>query len=107
MSDFTLNDLEALVERRSEASPDESWTARLVVSGQSKAAKKLGEEAIEAVIAAAAGDRENLVHEAADVLYHLMVVLKIADIRLETVMSELERRTGQSGLSEKASRKDP
>ncbi|MCL6708913.1 phosphoribosyl-ATP diphosphatase [Pseudomonas sp. R2.Fl] len=107
MTGFSLTDLEAIVARRAEASPDESWTAKLVAAGQPKAAKKLGEEVIEAVMAAAIGDRENLVYEAADVLYHLMVVLKIAGIPLETVMRELERRTGQSGLSEKASRKDP
>lgn len=107
MSSFTLADLEAIVAHRSEASPEESWTAKLVASGQQKAAKKLGEEAIEAVMAAVTNDRDNLLYEAADVLYHLMVVLKIADIPLEAVMSELERRTGQSGLSEKASRKEP
>ncbi|MBO3758308.1 phosphoribosyl-ATP diphosphatase [Ciceribacter sp. L1K22] len=107
MSKFTLQDLEAIVDERSSAPADESWTARLIASGQAKAAKKLGEEAIEAVIAATIGDRDNLVYEAADILYHLMVVLKIADIPLQAVMSELERRTGQSGLSEKASRKDP
>lgn len=107
MTGFSLTDLEAIVARRAAASPDESWTAKLVAAGQPKAAKKLGEEAIEAVMAAVTEDRENLIYEAADVLYHLMVVLKIAGIPLETVMQELERRTGQSGLTEKASRKDP
>jgi phosphoribosyl-ATP pyrophosphohydrolase len=107
MTGFSLTDLEAIVARRAEASTDESWTAKLVAAGQPKAAKKLGEEAVEAVMAAVTGDRENLVYEAADLLYHLMVVLKIAGIPLETIMQELERRTGQSGLSEKASRKDP
>ncbi len=104
MSGFTLSDLEEIVDRRSKASPDESWTAKLVAAGQPKAAKKLGEEAIEAVMAAVTNDRENLTYEAADLLYHLMVVLKIADIPLQNVMSELERRTNQSGLQEKASR---
>jgi phosphoribosyl-ATP pyrophosphohydrolase len=104
MSDFTLSDLEKIVDSRSKASPDESWTAKLFAAGQPKAAKKLGEEAIEAVMAAVTNDRENLTYEAADVLYHLMVVLKIADIPLENVMSELERRTTQSGLQEKAKR---
>jgi phosphoribosyl-ATP pyrophosphohydrolase len=75
-----------------------------VAAGQPKAAKKLGEEAIEAVMAAVTGDRDNLTYEAADVLYHLLVVLKIAEIPLENVMAELERRTAQSGLKEKASR---
>jgi phosphoribosyl-ATP pyrophosphohydrolase len=104
MSGFTLSDLERIVEERSKASPDESWTAKLVAAGQPKAGKKLGEEAIEAVMAAIVNDRDNLTYEAADLLYHLMVVLKIAGIPVENVMSELERRTAQSGLQEKASR---
>ena len=104
MSGFTLSDLERIVEERSKASPDESWTAKLVAAGQPKAAKKLGEEAIEAVMAAVVNDRDNLTYEAADLLYHLLVVLKIAGIPLENVMGELERRTSQSGLQEKASR---
>ncbi|KQW27793.1 phosphoribosyl-ATP pyrophosphatase [Rhizobium sp. Root274] len=107
MSDFTLADLETIVSNRAQASPSESWTAKLVAGGQDKAAKKLGEEAIEAVMAAVKDDRENLVYESADLLYHLMVVLKIADIPLQDVMQELERRTAQTGLSEKASRQDP
>lgn len=104
MTDFTLADLEAIVAARAKASPDESWTAKLVSSGQGKAAKKLGEEAVEVVIGAIAEDRENLTYEAADLLYHLLVVLKIADIPLSDVMDELARRTGQSGLAEKAGR---
>ncbi|MDZ7872897.1 MAG: phosphoribosyl-ATP diphosphatase [Rhizobium sp.] len=107
MSSFTLADLEAIVASRAEADPSQSWTAKLVAGGQDKAAKKLGEEAIEAVMAAVRQDRENLVYESADLLYHLMVVLKIADIPLQAVMQELERRTAQTGLSEKASRQDP
>lgn len=107
MSTFTLTDLEAIVANRSKASPDESWTAKLVSAGQDKAAKKLGEEAIEAVMAAVKDDRANLIYESADLLYHLLVVLKIADIPVETVMEELQRRTAQSGLSEKASRQSP
>ncbi|TAU33737.1 phosphoribosyl-ATP diphosphatase [Rhizobium ruizarguesonis] len=104
MSGFSLSDLESIVDERSKASPEQSWTAKLVAAGQPKAAKKLGEEAIEAVMAAVTGDRDNLTYEAADVLYHLLVVLKIAEIPLENVMAELERRTAQSGLKEKASR---
>ncbi|OLP42581.1 phosphoribosyl-ATP diphosphatase [Rhizobium oryziradicis] len=107
MSTFTLTDLEAIVATRAKASPDESWTAKLVAAGQDKAAKKLGEEAIEAVMAAVKDDRANLIYESADLLYHLLVVLKIADIPVETVMEELQRRTAQSGLSEKASRQSP
>lgn len=107
MSDFSLTDLERIVATRAQARPDESWTAKLVAGGQSKAAKKLGEEAVETVIAAIKDDRENLVYESADLLYHLMVVLKIADIPLKAVLDELQRRTAQTGLSEKASRQDP
>lgn len=104
MSEFSLSDLEKIVEERAKASPDESWTAKLVAAGQPKAAKKLGEEAVEAVMAAVTNDRDNLIYEAADLLYHLIVVLKIAGVPLHNVMDELERRTAQSGLKEKASR---
>ncbi|KPF42924.1 phosphoribosyl-ATP diphosphatase [Rhizobium sp. G187] len=107
MTSFSLTDLEAIVAERANASPSESWTAKLVAGGQSKAAKKLGEETIEAVMAAVTGDRENLVYESADLLYHLMVVLKIGGIPLQDVMQELERRTAQTGLNEKANRQDP
>ena len=104
MSGFSLSDLERIVAERASASPDQSWTAKLFAAGQSKAAKKLGEEAVETVIAAISNDRKNLTDEAADLLYHLLVVLKIADIPLSDVFAELEKRTGQSGLQEKASR---
>lgn len=104
MGEFTLNDLETIVANRAKASPDESWTAKLVSAGAEKAAKKLGEEAVETVIAAIKNDRENLKAESADLLYHLLVVLKIANIPLQDVLNELDRRTGQSGLQEKASR---
>lgn len=104
MSRFSLSDLEKIVNQRSQAGIDESWTAKLVAGGQTKAAKKLGEEAIETVMAAVLNDRENLTYEAADLLYHLVVVLKIADIPLQDVLNELEKRTMQSGLEEKASR---
>lgn len=104
MSGFSLSDLERIVAERASASPDQSWTAKLCAAGQAKAAKKLGEEAVETVIAAISQDRKNLTDEAADLLYHLLVVLKIADIPLSDVFAELERRTGQSGLQEKASR---
>ncbi|MGI2036040.1 phosphoribosyl-ATP diphosphatase [Rhizobium panacihumi] len=104
MGEFSLSDLEKIVAERALASPDQSWTAKLVAAGQTKAAKKLGEEAIETVIAAVAQDRKDLVGESADLLYHLLVVLKIADIPLQDVLDELQRRTGQSGLQEKASR---
>jgi phosphoribosyl-ATP pyrophosphohydrolase len=104
MTCFTLSDLEQIVATRAKAAPDESWTAKLVAAGQEKAAKKLGEEAVETVIAAVAQDPQHLVSESADLLYHLMVVLNIAGVPLKDVLDELQRRTVQSGLQEKASR---
>lgn len=101
---FTLPDLARLVAERAAASPDASYTARLLAAGPARAAKKLGEEAVEAAIAAVTGDRAGLVAESADVLYHLLVVLRGAGIGLDEVMAELERRTAQSGLQEKAAR---
>lgn len=101
---FTLEDLNQRVATRAAASPDESYTARLLSRGVQKCAQKLGEEATEAVIAAVAADRPGLIGEAGDVLYHLLVLLKATDVPLEEVMAELESRTGQSGLAEKASR---
>ena len=102
---FTLADLQARIAERATASPDESYTARLLGKGIGKAAQKLGEESVEAVIAAVAGDRSGLTGEAADVLYHLLVVLHAAGVPLADVMAELERRTAQSGLAEKAARR--
>ena len=104
MSAFTLSDLERIVAERASASPDESYTAKLIAGGPARSGKKLGEEAVEAVIAAMAGDKAALTAEAADVIYHLLVLLRGAGIPLEDVMVELSRRTGQSGLAEKASR---
>ena len=104
MSGFSLTDLERIVAERAKASPDESYTAKLIARGMAVAAKKLGEEAVEAVIAAVTDDREHLVAESADVIYHLLVVLKAANIPLDEVMAELKRRTAQSGLAEKAAR---
>jgi phosphoribosyl-ATP pyrophosphohydrolase len=105
MSAFSLNDLERIVRARAAASPQESYTARLLVDGIERAAKKLGEEAVEAVIASIQGDPIEVTNEAADVLYHLLVVLHGANVPLSDVMDELQRRTAQSGLAEKASRK--
>lgn len=104
MSEFSLNDLERIVAARAKASPEESWTAKLVAAGQAKAAKKLGEEAVETVIAALAQEPKDLTAESADLLYHLLVVLNIAAVPLQDVLDELQRRTGQSGLQEKAGR---
>ena len=104
MTDFTLSDLEAIVAKRAAASPDESSTAKLVASGMEKAAKKLGEEAVETVIAAMKADKAEITSESADLLFHLLVVLRMSDVPLTSVLAELERRTGQSGIAEKASR---
>jgi phosphoribosyl-ATP pyrophosphohydrolase len=104
MTAFSLSDLEAIVRRRAAAPPEESYTAKLLAGDGARAAKKLGEEAVEAVIAAIGGQSEELTKEAADVLYHLLVVLHGANIPLSAVMAELESRTRQGGLAEKASR---
>jgi len=105
MSGFTLSDLEARIAERAAASPEESWTAKLLAAGPERAAKKFGEEAVEAVIAAVKGDRAELIAESADVLYHLLVVLKARDVALQDVLSQLEARTARSGLAEKAARR--
>lgn len=101
---FTLEDLEALVAARAEADPATSYTAALLAGGVERAAKKLGEEAIESVIAAVAGERDALVAEGADLLFHLLVVFRARGIAVQDVLDELERRTARSGLEEKASR---
>lgn len=101
---MTLEDLEARIAERAAASPEESYTAKLIARGINKAAQKLGEEATEAVIAAVTHDRAELVKESADLLYHLLVVLRAAEVPLSEVMAELDARTAQSGLAEKAAR---
>ncbi|KKB07823.1 phosphoribosyl-ATP diphosphatase [Devosia chinhatensis] len=103
---MTLEDLEARIALRAAASPEESYTARLIARGIAKTAQKLGEEATEAVIAAVSNDRAELVKESADLLYHLLVVLRAADVPLAEIMAELDTRTAQSGLAEKAARKE-
>jgi phosphoribosyl-ATP pyrophosphohydrolase len=106
MSDFTLTDLAAIVAARaSAAAPATSYTARLLAEGVAKCAQKFGEEAVEATIAALGEDDKAVTAEAADVLYHLVVLLQARGIPIAAVMAELERRTAQSGLAEKASRK--
>jgi phosphoribosyl-ATP pyrophosphohydrolase len=102
---FTLDDLEKRVQERAQASADVSYTRKLLDRGVAQCAKKFGEEAVEATIAAVAEDRERLIGEAADVLYHLLVVLHARGITLADVEAELGARTQQSGLDEKASRK--
>lgn len=103
---MTLEDLEARIALRAAASPEDSYTAKLIARGMNKAAQKLGEEATEAVIAAVTNDRAELVKESADLLYHLLVVLRAANVPLAEVMAELDARTALSGLAEKAARKD-
>jgi phosphoribosyl-ATP pyrophosphohydrolase len=101
---FSLEDLQARVAERAKAPPDQSWTAKLLAGGPSRAAKKFGEEAVELVIALTEGEKPSIVSEAADVLYHLLVGLHSRGINLDEVMVELESRAGQSGLVEKAAR---
>lgn len=100
----TLARLEQTIAERLEASPAESYVASLARKGLPVIARKLGEEATEAVVAALAGDEVDLVGESADVLFHLMVLLAHKGIPLARVLAELERREGTSGLAEKASR---
>jgi len=100
-----LHDLEQVILSRKSADPDSSWTAKLMSKGPEKCAEKFGEEAIEAIIAAVKNDRENLTYEAADVLYHLLVMLAARDVALGDVLTELARRQGLSGIAEKAARK--
>ncbi|WP_270729224.1 phosphoribosyl-ATP diphosphatase [Shimia sp. Alg240-R146] len=99
-----LNDLAATIADRAKADPDSSWTAKLLAKGPEKCAEKFGEEAIEAVIEAVKGDQEKLTYEAADVLYHLLVMLQARDVALDDVLAELARRQGLSGIAEKAAR---
>lgn len=105
MSGFSLADLEKIVSERARSGDANSWTAKLYARGMEKAAQKLGEEAVETVIAAVKGDDRGVVSESADLLYHWLVVLAVAGIPLSEVMDELERRTSQSGIAEKAARK--
>jgi phosphoribosyl-ATP pyrophosphohydrolase len=102
MSQFTLHDLAARVKERAQATPDVSYTRKLLDKGVGHCAKKLGEEAVETTIAAVAEDRERLIAEAADLLYHLLVVLEARGVSLTEVEDVLGQRT--SGLDEKASR---
>jgi phosphoribosyl-ATP pyrophosphohydrolase len=105
MSKFTLADLEKRVHARAKASAEESYTRALLDRGVDQCAKKLGEEAIETVLAALQDDKGKLIAEAADLLYHLLVVLEARGVTLTEVEAALEKRTAQSGHREKASRK--
>ncbi|SEW21913.1 phosphoribosyl-ATP pyrophosphatase [Cognatiyoonia koreensis] len=101
---MTLNELAATIQSRKTADPESSWTAKLLSQGVEKCAEKFGEESIEAIIEAVKGDRERLTSEAADVLYHLLVMLSACDVDLADVLDVLAKRQGTSGLVEKANR---
>ena len=105
MDKFTIHDLEQRVQERAKASPEVSYTRKLLDRGVAQCAKKFGEEAVETVLAAVAEDRERLIAEAADLIYHLLVLLKAREIPLAEVEAALAARTTQSGLDEKAARK--
>jgi phosphoribosyl-ATP pyrophosphohydrolase len=102
--EFSIYDLAELIKTRARAEADQSYTRTLLESGTARIAKKFGEEAFEAVIAAVENDGQALKMEAADVLYHLLVLLQDGGVPLQDVIDELARRTQQSGLQEKASR---
>ena len=102
--DSALDRLAATIAARKGADPDTSWTAKLLAMGPEKCAEKFGEEAVEAIIEAVKGDRPKLTAEAADVLYHLLVMLAARNVTLADVLAELARREGMSGIAEKAAR---
>jgi phosphoribosyl-ATP pyrophosphohydrolase len=104
MDRFTLADLEQRVQERAKASAEVSYTRKLLDRGVAQCAKKLGEEAVETVLAAVTEDRDRLIAEAGDLLYHLLVLLESRGISLAEVEALLETRTKKSGLEEKASR---
>ena len=101
---MSLQRLAATIEARKGADPETSWTAKLLAKGPEKAAQKFGEEAVEAIVEAVKGNREKLVAEAADALYHLLVMCAARDVTLADIEAELERRESRSGIAEKASR---
>ncbi len=104
MTQFTLADLVAIVHARATSGDASSYTAKLMAKGPSRIAKKFGEEAVELVIAAVEGDEAALTAEAADMLYHFVVLLEARGVALDAVLAELAGRTGRTGLEEKASR---
>ncbi len=101
---MTLEELADIIAARAEADPETSWTAKLLASGPEKCAEKFGEEAVEAIIEAVKNNPEALANEAADVLFHLLVMLRARGVPLARVMDVLEARQGKSGLTEKAER---
>ena len=105
MAKFTIHDLEQRVTERAQAAPEVSYTRKLLDRGVAQCAKKFGEEAFETALAAVGEDRERLIAEAADLIYHLLVLLKARAITLAEVEAALAARATQSGLEEKAARK--
>lgn len=105
MPRFTIHDLAATIDARAAAGGENSYTRKLLDKGPAQCAKKMGEEAVETVIAAVSGDRGAIIAESADLLYHLLVVLKASGVALDEVEDALRQRTGMSGLDEKAARK--
>ena len=99
-----LEDLVKTINSRADADPSESWTAKLLAQGPEKCAEKFGEEALEAIIEAVKGDNNALISEAADVIFHYLVMLKSREINFDDVMKELKSRTNKSGLREKEER---
>ncbi len=99
-----LEDLVKIINSRAEADPSESWTAKLLAQGPEKCAEKFGEEVIEAIIEVVKGDDKALISEAADVIFHYLVMLKSRDINFDDVMKELKGRTNKSGIREKEDR---
>ena len=105
MSRFTIHDLAATVDARAASGGEASYTRKLLDKGVGHCAKKFGEEAVETIIAAVENDREHLIAESADLVFHLLVLLKACGVGLAEVEDVLAKRTGQSGLEEKAARK--
>src|SRR5215467_12451866 len=105
MDDFTIYDLERRIDARAASDPDVSYTRKLIDRGVAQCAKKLGEEAVELALASVTESRERLIEETADLLYHLLVVLKARDIKLSEVETALGARASRTGLQEKSSRK--
>lgn len=105
MSRFTIHDLAATIDARAASGGDASYTRKLLDKGADHCAKKLGEEAVETVIAAVENDRAHLIAESADLIFHLLVLLKARDIKFTEIEDALAQRTQMSGLEEKAARK--
>ena len=105
MSRFTIHDLATIIDARAASGGEASYTRKLLDKGSEHCAKKLGEEAVETVIAGVGDERGRLIAESADLLFHLMVLLKSRGVKLEEVEAELAQRTKMSGLEEKAARK--